>query len=79
MLTTAISIGGMVCGGCTGIVRYMLEEVPGVLHARVDVGAATVTYDPALTTDSMLQNAVLRAGFVPQRLFGTRSRRNENA
>jgi copper chaperone CopZ len=61
----------MICGGCAGTVRYMLEDVPGVVHAHVNVGTATVTYDPLHATDAMLQNAVLRAGFVPRRLFRT--------
>jgi len=65
MVTLTIPITGMSCGGCASSVRNALTAIPGVIDAQVKVGAATVSYDPALTDPDALKQAVTRAGYVP--------------
>lgn len=65
MRTIAIPINGMTCGGCAGTVRYALAKVAGVVHAHVEVGAATIMYDPAHTNDEALRGVITQAGFEP--------------
>jgi len=65
MVTTEIAISGISCGGCVSSVRRVLVKLPGVAHAQVQVGAASVRYDPALTNDAALLGAITLAGFAP--------------
>ena len=65
MQTTEIPIERMICGGCAGTVRYALANVPGVLHAHVRVGMATVLYDEAHTNDHALRGIITQAGYLP--------------
>jgi copper chaperone CopZ len=59
----ALAIGGMTCEGCVRSVRQVLSRVPGVAIMEVGVGAATVTIDDAVVTESALGPALERAGF----------------
>ena len=63
MLTLTIPIAGMTCGGCVNGVRNALSNSVGVQDAQVQIGSATVTYDPALTTPDVLRGAIAHAGF----------------
>ena len=63
MLSLTIPITGMTCGGCVSRVRNALSKITGVQEAQVTVGAATVTYDPALTSPEALRGAVAHAGY----------------
>lgn len=63
MVKLTIPIIGMSCGGCVNSVRNALSKIPGVEDAQVQVGTATVTYDPARTTPEALRSAVTRAGY----------------
>ncbi len=57
-------IEGMSCGHCVRAVRSALEEAPGVVEVeRVEVGTATVAYDPARTAPAELEEAVRDAGY----------------
>ena len=58
-------IDGMSCAHCVKAVRDALAELPGVEVERVDVGSATVAYDPATTPKSELLDAVRDAGYEP--------------
>ena len=58
METTTLRIGGMSCAHCVKAVRDALGELPGVQVQRVDVGAATVQYDPAVARPEQLADAV---------------------
>lgn len=63
MLSLTIPITGMTCGGCVSSVRNALTKITGVQEARVTVGAATVSYDPALTGPEALRGAIAHAGY----------------
>ncbi len=65
METITLQIEGMTCGGCVASVTRVLEAVPGVATADVTLtpGAATVTFDAALTNVPALRVAVEDAGF----------------
>ena len=65
MVTLTIPIAGMTCGGCVNGVRNALSNTVGVTDAQVQVGSATVTYDPALTTPVVLRGAIAHAGYTP--------------
>ncbi|MFQ5927225.1 MAG: mercuric transporter MerT family protein [Terriglobia bacterium] len=63
--TVELSIGGMVCEACAGVVKNTLLETPGVAEAEVDypAGRATVKYDPAQTDTARLIEAVNATGY----------------
>ena len=63
MQSLTIPITGMSCGGCVNSIRNALSKIPGVKEAQVKIGAATVTYDPALTNPEALRGAITRAGY----------------
>ncbi len=63
MLSLTIPISGMTCGGCVNSVRTALSTVVGVQDAQVTIGAATVTYDSALTNPESIRRAITHAGF----------------
>lgn len=63
--TFTLLIGGMSCTHCVRAVRTALAEVPGAQVGRVDVGSATVRYDPARTSPAAIAEAVRDAGYDP--------------
>ena len=66
--TLTLRIDGMSCTHCVRAVRDALAEVPGTTVERVDVGGATVAYDPAQTSPAQLAAAVRDAGYEPASL-----------
>ena len=58
-----MTIGGMSCGHCVTQVSKALEEIEGVKVAQVQIGAATVEYDPSATTDARIREAVEEQGY----------------
>jgi len=63
MERVTMSMDGMGCGHCVKAVRDALAELPGVQVERVDVGSATVSFDPALTPREQVVDAVRDAGY----------------
>ena len=63
METKTLKIDGMSCGHCVRAVRDALGEVPGVQVQRVDVGEATVQFDPAMARPEQIADAVRDAGY----------------
>ena len=63
--TLTLRIDGMSCAHCVRAVRDALAEVPGATVERVDVGGATVAYDPLRTSPAQLADAVRDAGYEP--------------
>jgi mercuric ion transport protein len=63
--TAELTVSGMVCEACAGIVKHKLMETPGVAEAQVDypAGRATVKYDPAKTNTTKLAEAVNSTGY----------------
>jgi copper chaperone len=64
----SIRIAGMSCGGCVNSVWNALARLPGVEVREVEVGSATVVYDPSLNTPDSIQSAIVKAGFEPLRV-----------
>lgn len=60
-----MQIDGMSCGHCVKAVRDALTELPGVEVERVEIGTATVSFDPARTPATELADAVRDAGYEP--------------
>jgi copper chaperone CopZ len=63
--TFTLAIGGMSCNHCVRAVHNALAELDGAQVERVDVGSATVRYDPARTTPAAIAEAVRDAGYDP--------------
>ena len=62
---TTLQVTGMSCATCAGTVEKSLSEVPGVVRASVNLATekATVEYDPSLTSEKALVDAVTNAGY----------------
>jgi copper chaperone CopZ len=58
-----LSIQGMHCGACVSRVTKALSGVEGVRVDSVEVGSATVEFDPAAVTVEQIAGAVDRIGF----------------
>lgn len=58
-----IEIGGMSCGHCVASVRKALETVEGARVDHVEVGTATASYDPAVTSIDALESVIRDAGY----------------
>lgn len=65
MASITLKVGGMSCMGCVGSVKRLLEQVPGVASAEVDLAGATatVTYDPERVQPAALRQAVIDGGY----------------
>jgi len=63
--TANFMIVGMHCASCAVRNERSLKMIPGVLGASVNFGThtATVTYDPALTSEPLLHEAVVATGY----------------
>ena len=60
-----LPIVGMTCGHCVQTVQHVLQSLPGVQSASVDLktARAAITLDPALATIDQLRSAVQSAGY----------------
>lgn len=67
--TRTLAIDGMSCGMCVRHVTKALRELPGVEPKEVSVGSATVEFDPSLTAEEKMLDAVRLAGY-PARIRG---------
>lgn len=63
MKQLSLSIHGMSCDHCVARVRQALERLGGVQVENVDLGSATLTYDPALVSPERIRHAVHDAGY----------------
>jgi len=59
----SLAITGMSCGHCVRAVDQALRQVPGVEVHAVQLGSATVSYDPAVTSPEQITKAVTEAGY----------------
>lgn len=61
----SLSLSGMHCTSCAGIIERSLKKVPGVKEARVNFTAekASVTVDSSLPSKDSLLEAVKKAGY----------------
>lgn len=60
-----LSLSGMTCSSCAGLIERGLKKVPGVKTANVNFAAekARVAYDTSLATPEQLIAAVIKAGY----------------
>ncbi len=63
MQTAKIEISGMHCQACVRRVSAALDKVAGVHAAKVDIGSASVEFDPDKVTEKDIAEAVRAAGF----------------
>ena len=63
MTTVALTLGGMSCAHCARAVLDTLGTLPGVTPQSVTLGAATVDYDPAVTSLEQISEAIREAGY----------------
>jgi copper chaperone len=65
MQTVTLKVNGMTCQGCARSVKNVLERVPGVLGAEVDLerGAARIQIDQARLAPGALKAAIEEAGY----------------
>lgn len=66
MKQLALKISGMSCGHCVGRVTNALSSVAGVEVENVEIGSATVAYDPGVTSAEKISAAVAAAGYNAQ-------------
>ena len=58
-----LSIEGMSCEHCVRAVRGRLERTPGVTVDQVDIGSATIQYDPTKASVDDIENAIADEGY----------------
>jgi copper chaperone len=58
-----LTIEGMSCEHCVRAVRGRLERTPGVKVDDVQVGSASIEYDPATTSVDDLEEAIADEGY----------------
>lgn len=58
-----LTIEGMTCEHCVRAVRNRLEQTDGVKVTDVEVGSATIDYDPARTTVDEIEEAIADEGY----------------
>jgi copper chaperone len=65
MARTKLDVTGMTCNHCVHTVKGVLEGLPGVRSARVDLdgGTAVIDYDDTKTSPREMQTAVADAGY----------------
>ncbi len=63
MTTVQMKISGMSCGHCVGAVQKALARVAGVEVEKVEIGSATIRFDPATVTMQAVRDAVEDTGY----------------
>jgi copper chaperone CopZ len=58
-----LTIEGMSCDHCLRAVRGRLERTPGVDLEHVEIGSATLSYDPAKTSIDDIEEAIADEGY----------------
>lgn len=66
MEQVTIVIEGMSCGHCVAAVKGALERLDGVDVRDVQIGSATVAYDPARVSPERIAGAVEEEGYAAQ-------------
>lgn len=63
MERVTMKIDGMSCGHCVAQVSKALKGLDGVTVERVDVGTATVSFDPGATSEETITEAIADQGY----------------
>jgi copper chaperone CopZ len=58
-----LTIEGMTCKHCLRAVRGRLEQTPGVTVKDVQIGTATLDFDPAKTNVDDIEEAIADEGY----------------
>ncbi len=58
-----LTIEGMTCGHCLNAVNGALARAPGVKVDSVQMGSAVVEFDPHVTSESKIIDAVADEGY----------------
>lgn len=58
-----LTIEGMTCEHCVRAVRGRLEQTPGVTVNDVQVGSATIDFDPSATNLDDIEEAIADEGY----------------
>ena len=58
-----MKIDGMTCGHCVSAVDKALRKVDGVAVEKVDIGSATVSFDPSAVSEARITEAVSDQGY----------------
>ncbi|HTK56369.1 MAG TPA: cation transporter [Gemmatimonadales bacterium] len=66
MNTLKLTIDGMSCGHCLNRVQKALGALPGVQVSSVQIGRATLEYDPAQYAPEAIADAVTKSGYKAQ-------------
>ena len=61
-----LAIDGMSCGHCVGRVSKALGALPGVKVEHVEVGSASVAYEPAVISPERLAQALEDLGYTAE-------------
>lgn len=66
MNTLKLTIDGMSCGHCLNRVQKALGAIPGVKIESVQIGRATIEYDPTQSAPQSIADAVSATGYKAQ-------------
>jgi copper chaperone len=58
-----MKIDGMSCGNCVSHVRKALEGLDGVQVEQVNIGSATVAYDPRVASEAAIARVIEDEGY----------------
>ena len=65
METKHLKLQGMSCAGCASAIERVIKNVQGVTQGNVNfaMSQATITYDKTITNLSIIQEAIIKAGY----------------
>lgn len=63
MESLKLTIEGMTCEHCVRAVRGRLEKTPGVNVSDVQIGTASLDYDPSKTNVDDIEDAIADEGY----------------
>lgn len=66
MNTLKLTIDGMSCSHCLNRVQQALAKIPDVQVTSVQIGQATLQYDPARSDPAAIAEAVTKSGYHAQ-------------
>lgn len=66
MNTLKLTIDGMSCGHCLNRVQQALGTVPGINVTSVQIGQASLEYDPGQYAPEAIAEVVTKAGYKAQ-------------
>jgi copper chaperone CopZ len=66
MNTLKLTIDGMSCGHCLNRVQKALATIPGIQVTSVQIGRATLEYDPAARSAESIAEVVSATGYRAQ-------------